>query len=73
MKRPTPPLWMSRTEARAAVEAELRALKLAEPMTAKQRELFCKDVCERLNFTLMKSDCRKEVLTWVEHWHALWL
>jgi hypothetical protein len=64
---------MSREEARVAVEAELRALNLAKPMTAKQLELFCKGVCGRINFTLTESDCRKEVLPWVEHWQALWL
>jgi hypothetical protein len=31
------------------------------------------EVCERLNFTLTKSDRREEVVSWVEHWQALWL
>jgi hypothetical protein len=67
---------MSRTEARVAVEAELRVLNLTKPMTAKQLELFCNDVCERLNFTLTKSDRREEVVSWVEHaalspWHVV--
>jgi hypothetical protein len=39
----------------------------------KQLELFCKDACGRLNFTRTESDCRKEFLSWVEHWQALWL
>jgi hypothetical protein len=33
---PTPSPWMSRTEARVAIEAELRVLNLTKPMTAKQ-------------------------------------
>jgi hypothetical protein len=57
----------------SCVEAELRVLNLTKPMTAKQLELFCNDVCERLNFTLTKSDRREEVVSWVEHWQALWL
>jgi hypothetical protein len=43
---------MSRTEARVAVEAELRVLNLTKPMTAKQLELFCNDVCERLSIAV---------------------
>jgi hypothetical protein len=69
----SPPLWMSREEARAVVEAELRALNLTTPMTAEELDLFCKDVCKRLNFALTKEDCRKRVLIWAEHWQALWL
>jgi hypothetical protein len=62
------PQWMTREEARAVVEAELRALNLTKPMTSEELNLFCRDVCKRFNFALTKQRLPKAGLIWVEHW-----
>ena len=59
-------------EARAAVETELFAMKLAKPMTPVEKDAFCEIAKSRLNYE-SNSYRIKEIRLWVESWQSLWL
>jgi hypothetical protein len=63
---------MTKEEVRAAVETELFALKLKEPLTLAQIEAFCEYI-ER-KFPYQSDDNRtRELIGWIETWQSLWL
>ena len=63
---------MTKEEARAAVEAELFALRLRKCMTLPEKIAFCESVHRRLVFQ-SDTDRLKEILVWAETWQSLWL
>jgi hypothetical protein len=63
---------MTNEEARAAVEAELFALKLAQRMTLPDKIAFCESAYRRLVFE-SDTDRLREILVWAETWQSLWL
>ena len=58
-------------EARAAVETEFFAMKLAKPMTPAEKDVFC-EIARRLNYK-SNSYRIKEIRLLVERWQSLWL
>ena len=63
---------MTNEEARAAVEAELFALKLTRRMTLPDKIAFCESAHSRLVFQ-SDTDRLREILVWAETWQSLWL
>ena len=63
---------MTNEEARAAVEAELFALKLTQRMTLPDKIAFCESAHRRLAFQ-SNTDRLREILAWAESWPSLWL
>ncbi len=63
---------MTNEEARAAVEAELFALKLTQRMTLPEKTAFCESAHRRLLFQ-SDTDRLREIIVWVETWQSLWL
>jgi hypothetical protein len=63
---------MTNEEARAAVEAELFALKLTQRMTLPDKIAFCESAHRRLVFQ-SDTDRLREILLWAETWQSLWL
>jgi hypothetical protein len=63
---------MTNEEARAAVEAELFALKLTQRMTLPDKIAFCESAHRRLVFE-SDTDRLREILVWAETWQSLWL
>lgn len=63
---------MTNEEARAAVEAELFALKLTQRMTLPDKIAFCESAHRRLVFQ-SDTDRLREILVWAETWQSLWL
>src|SRR6478672_1173905 len=57
---------------RAAVEAELFALKLTQRMTLPDKIAFCESAHRRLAFQ-SNTDRLREILAWAESWPSLWL
>ena len=63
---------MTKEEARAAIEAELFALKLRERMALPEKIAFCESAHRRLVFQ-SETDRLREIYQWVETWQSLWL
>jgi hypothetical protein len=63
---------MTKEEARAAVEAELFALKLRERMALPEKIAFCESAHRRLVFQ-SETDRLRAIYQWVEIWQSLWL
>jgi hypothetical protein len=63
---------MTKEEARAAIEAELFALKLRERMALPEKIAFCESAHRRLAFQ-SETDRLRDVYQWVETWQSLWL
>ena len=59
-------------EARAAVEAELFALKLTKPMSLPEKWAFCERAHRRVVFQ-SKTDRLRLIIEWADSWQALWL
>jgi hypothetical protein len=63
---------LTREEARAAVEAELFALKLTKPMSLPEKWAFCERTHRRVVFQ-SKTDRLRLIIEWADSWQALWL
>ncbi|HET6169971.1 MAG TPA: hypothetical protein VFE01_07315 [Terracidiphilus sp.] len=63
---------MTKEEARAAIEAELFALKLRKRMALPEKIAFCESAHRRLVFQ-SETDRLRDILQWVEIWQSLWL
>ena len=63
---------MTKEEARAAIEAELFALKLTKRMALPEKIAFCEGAHRRLVFQY-ETDRLRDILHWVETWQSLWL
>jgi hypothetical protein len=65
-------MMSTKEEARAALEAELFALKLTKPMALPEKWAFCESAHRR--FALQsKTDRLRLIIEWVDSWQALWL
>ena len=62
---------LTKEEARAALEAELFALKLTKPMALPEKWAFCESAHRRLVFQ-SKTDRLRQIIEWVDSWQALW-
>jgi hypothetical protein len=65
-------IMLTKEEARAALEAELFALKLTKPMALPEKWAFCESAHRRLAFQ-SKTDRLRLIIEWVDSWQALWL
>jgi hypothetical protein len=65
-------MMLTKEEARAALEAELFALKLTKPMALPEKWAFCERAHRRLVFQ-SKTDRLRLIIEWVDSWQALWL
>src|ERR1700683_2550607 len=63
---------MTKEEARAAIEAELFALKLRRRMALPEKIAFCEGAHRRLIFQ-SETDRLRDIFQWVETWQSLWL
>jgi hypothetical protein len=63
---------LTKEEARAAVEAELFALELTQPMSLPEKYPFCESAYRRLVFQ-SKTDRLRLIIEWTDTWHELWL
>src|SRR5271167_3414866 len=63
---------MTKEEARAAIEAELFALKLRKRMPLPEKIAFCESAHRRLGFQ-SETDRLRDIFQWVETWQSLWL
>ena len=63
---------MTKEEARAAIEAELFALKLRKRMALPEKIAFCESAHRRWVFQ-SETDRLRDILQWVEIWQSLWL
>jgi hypothetical protein len=65
-------MMLTKEEARAALEAELFALKLTKPMALPEKWAFCESAHCRVVLQ-SKKDGRGPIIEWVDSWQALWL
>jgi len=63
---------MTKEEARAAIEAELFALKLRKRMALPEKIAFCESAHRRWVFQ-SETDRLRDILQWAEAWQSLWL
>jgi hypothetical protein len=63
---------LTKEEARAAVEAELFALELTQPMSLPEKYAFCESAYRRLVFQ-SKTDRLRQIIEWTDTWQELWL
>jgi hypothetical protein len=63
---------MTKDEAKAAVESELRKRRLTKRMTPAELLTFCQEMYSHLQFK-SKSDRLQDIRSWAERWQSMWL
>ena len=64
---------MTKNEARAAIEAQLFAMKLTRPLTPVKKLAFCALADRHLGHRSPDAGRMEEIQAWVESWQSLWL